>query len=153
VGYPTCPIFMEQKNIIIILRGAPGSGKSTWIKNNLIDPEICSADNYFINSNGVYVFNHENIGKAHGYCRYMFTRAVEDNKSLIVVDNTNIKKRDYKFYVDLGLQKGYKVYQKNLSGGPTYKNVHDVPEDIVNRMRGDFQEDKDLPEYPSIQDS
>ena len=40
-------------NVVTILRGISGSGKSTYIKNNLdASSVVCSADHFFIDSDG-----------------------------------------------------------------------------------------------------
>ena len=62
---------------LIIMRGIQGSGKSTFANNlkSIIDgfgiseAIITSADNYFINKDGSYVFNGKLLGKAHKQCQ------------------------------------------------------------------------------------
>ena len=127
------------------MRAAPGSGKSTWIKTNLQDPVVCSADHYFYNTDGVYTFNKDDIGRAHNHCKNAFQKALGESRDLIVVDNTNIKKKNYSFYVGLGKQHGYTVYQKCLT--TSFGSIHNVPEETVQRMKLQFEADETLPEY------
>ena len=52
----------ENQGELILLRGLPGSGKSTLAKvilqNRLGDePEVLSADDFFVNDDGEYVFD------------------------------------------------------------------------------------------------
>ncbi len=79
------------------------------------------------------------------FCQYQFKKALEEQKELIIVDNTNIKKKDYEFYVSLGSEHGYKVYQKCLT--TQFTSIHNVPEETVERMKKTFQVDETLPEY------
>jgi hypothetical protein len=46
----------------VITRGLPGSGKSTYIKNNYPDVVACSADNAFM-KNGVYQYARSTRGR------------------------------------------------------------------------------------------
>jgi hypothetical protein len=127
---------------VIIIRGIPGSGKSTMIKKLLASRllpdgeleeslnkavEICSADHYFINNeSGEYVFVPENIGKAHGYCQIKFIEALHRKVPTIFVDNTNIKKEHYQFYIDNAIKEGYNVqtvHPKNMD--ELLDNIHD----------------------------
>ena len=89
--------------LIIVLRGIPGSGKSS-ITNSIIKA-FCppchftthSADDYFIRYNKkqqkkVYKFIPNRIGQAHTASLNSFQKAIyRKNLDLIIVDNTNIK--------------------------------------------------------------
>ena len=51
--------WIKKNRVIFIMRGLPGSGKSTLVNAitevyKMQDPVICSADHYFINENGIY---------------------------------------------------------------------------------------------------
>ena len=52
----------EENRYLIVLRGAPGSGKSTHAKRlckklNMHEYRICSADHYFVRPDGLYDWN------------------------------------------------------------------------------------------------
>lgn len=92
----------------LIMRGLPGSGKTTWIKNffNTIKlgewisdlaghrdfPEkqmvVVSADDYFM-VNDKYLFRPEVLKLAHKQCMERFMKACAEEKELVIVDNTN----------------------------------------------------------------
>ena len=138
---------METKKVII-LRGSPGSGKSTYIRNHLPGAVVCSADDFFIKNVGgkqTYVFNPTQLGAAHNQCFNCFKQAIGDNEPLIVIDNTNIFRQHYQKYVDYARMNGYDVYQKVLK--TSFKNVHNVPDTAVERMKKNLEVDPDLPEY------
>lgn len=125
-----------NKGTVVIMRSAPGGGKSTYVKTHLSDGVICSADDYHY-VNGVYCWDPKNVHKAHKTCQEKFLKALEDDQKLVVVDNTNIKVKDFTFYYYKALDFGYNVRivrmnapLKTLIG----RNVHDVPDDIVERM-------------------
>lgn len=146
------------------MQAVPGSGKSTAAKKIFDDSNefvgICSADFYHMRD-GVYDFKMENLGKAHASCQKDFTHYIETGVSLIIVDNTNVKASDVKFYVELAREKGYsvKICRPNTPWAGNAeecakRNVHNVPLDAIKRMmynldRFDFQslgldKDKDV---------
>jgi len=97
--------------ILYIMRGISGSGKSTHAKS--IDPTgkfICSADNYFIDpKTNRYKFIGIELDKAHAKCFDKFTKLIKKKSASIVLDNTNIKIKDFKDYVDLAKRNGYSI--------------------------------------------
>lgn len=129
---------------LVIMRGWPGSGKSTRAKeiaealgNNTI---ILSTDDYFIDPlNGEYIFVRDLIGKAHQWNRDRARQAIKQGKN-VVIDNTNIKKWEYADYLKAAAEKDYETYQCVCSG--TFENVHGVPVEIVDRMKNDLEEDE-----------
>lgn len=129
-------------NSVVILVGVPGSGKSTVteaiIKHSYSTSYmICSADNYFM-KDGVYQWEPAKIGAAHSQCKREFEEAIIHDTELIIVDNTNIKHRDRKAYIQLGLENGYRVFLAVLTvPNPEVcagRNVHGVPLDVITRM-------------------
>lgn len=80
---------------VVILRGVPGSGKSTVAKS-IVDPlayiVTVSADNYFM-EDGAYKFDRNKLDKAHGRCLREFVQEVYGywgrSPDLLIVDNTN----------------------------------------------------------------
>lgn len=133
-----------MNKIVIILRGTPGSGKSTFCKT-LDSPRVCSADFFFNDKEGNYKFDGAKLHMAHKYCMTCFTTAIKYNEKLIVVDNTNIFKKHYQDYVTIAKENGYEVYQKVMTGN--YTNVHGVPQEKVEQMKSNFEIDSNLPHY------
>ena len=82
---------------IYILRGAPGSGKSTWIKENNLEQYTLSADNIrlmyqspVLNTSGNFVITQQNDGQVW---KFLF-KMLEDRMSrgeFVVVDATHYK--------------------------------------------------------------
>jgi predicted kinase len=75
---------------VLILRGVPGAGKSTYAKT-IPGATIVSADDYFMKSDGTYAYNRDLIQKAHEFCFREFLAAAEADKPTIIVDNTNVQ--------------------------------------------------------------
>jgi len=137
---------------VVIMRGWPGSGKSTLAKS--LFGVICSADNFFVRyGNGVYKYEPDLIPTAHQVCKLEFKNAIDDGEELVIVDNTNIKRHNYQYYVDYAKHKGYKVYQLvpwsehslPVSAETCYKrNVHGVPLVTIQKMIREFETDDRL---------
>lgn len=94
---------------VIILRGISGSGKSTWVKNNAANATVVSADNFFVQPDGSYVFDETKLQEAHRTCYAEFLAALERKDDLVVVDNTNVTAWEMSPYIALAEVKGYTV--------------------------------------------
>lgn len=97
---------LKSKNKLIILRGAPGSGKSFLTKNLdtipfLSSAEICSADDYF-DTDGVYKFNKDSLQKAHDFCYNTCVEYLHKKYQNVVIDNTHSTLREYAKYLNAG---------------------------------------------------
>lgn len=134
---------MDNNKYIFILSGAAGAGKSTLankLKNNApkyISPiaEICEADDFFM-VDGEYRFNHKMLFMAHRECQKKADNLMRNGENLIV-SNTNIKSRDRNLYFQFAKEYGYKVVFIHLSS--QFKSVHNVPEEVVKRMRDSYE--------------
>lgn len=122
---------------LIILRGAPGSGKSrfaTMLADTSDDTtaEICSADHYFMRG-GTYNFRPEDLDKAHAYCFAKVEQCMREGINRIILDNTNIEHWDFREYVELARKYGYarvRVVMERAHGG---RNTHGVTPEAVER--------------------
>ena len=126
-----------MSNLLVIMSGIPGSGKSTYVRENYPDAVVCSADDYFTDSQGHYFFQGNKLNKAHLECKMNFVTAIGQSKPLIVVDNTNLNWRETGDYVETGLEAGYNVLVVRLLVEPEVaasRNVHGVPAEAINRM-------------------
>lgn len=129
---------------VIILRGLPGAGKSTVAKQ-YEDAVICSADHFFI-KDGRYQFDGKKLPEAHASCRNAFENAIFRKCPTIIVDNTNVIKNHFQFYIDFAKNFGYEVEIKSIFDGGlddeslSKRNVHGVPVASIKRMRENWEE-------------
>ena len=127
---------MDEK-VLYIVRGLPGSGKSTFAKS--LGGVHFEADMYFIDENGVYNFDLTKIKMAHNWCMIQTQKAMVDEEPKIVVSNTFTQEWEMDTYFKLAKENNYKVFSvvvENRHGG---KNEHGVPEDKLQIMKDRFE--------------
>lgn len=132
-GVPT-PI-QKNKKTLYLVRGIAGSGKTTFC-NKVLGVKPYEADDYFM-VNGKYCYDHSKIKMAHYSCQERARKAMQMGNPKVAVANTFIKKGMLTPYIQMANLYGYQVQIKVMNG--RYKNVHDVPEDVLERMKKDFQ--------------
>ena len=95
--------WIKKNRIVFVMRGLPGSGKSTIVQaiSKLYQdrsPVICSADNFFISKSGDYSFNPLFLKDAHEASQTCMKNSVQEGEACIIVDNTNVVKWEMKPY-------------------------------------------------------
>ena len=126
-----------MKKVLYIVRGLPGSGKSTFAQT--LTPNHWEADMYFVNENGEYKFNMDEIKMAHQWCRDAVEDAMKRNLDKIAVSNTFTQVWEMEPYHNLAEQYGYTVFHtivENRHGGV---NLHDVPVEVLYKMNKRFE--------------
>jgi predicted kinase len=122
-----------SKKQAVVMQGVSGSGKSTYINRKLRHYEVVSADNFFINEDGVYQFNVRLLADAHAACMRDWLEMLYQQEPKICCDNTNLSLWEMAPYVMSANAMGYEVRVIRASGN--FKNVHGVPEEAVAAMR------------------
>lgn len=78
----------KQKQLII-MRGLPGSGKSTRAKTLVKNGIIYSTDNYFIDANGNYIFDESKVYEYHLKNIDATLESMKNGITPIIIDNIN----------------------------------------------------------------
>ncbi len=123
---------------MVIVRGLPGSGKST-IAKQLIGNEVhikhFEADMYFM-SNGAYIFDHTRLKEVHQQCQADVKSALLIGYD-VVVSNTFVKKWEIEPYLLIAKDIGCDVEVIVATG--EYSNVHGVPKEVIERMKSNWE--------------
>lgn len=124
---------------VMVLRGVPGCGKSTlayemWKEG----AEVVSADNFFETNDG-YVFDPEMLGEAHAQCKRDFKKLIAEDYPYIVVDNTNTKNWEMKWYKSFAEEHDYTVFSIIVENRHEGISEHDVAEETITKMRDRFE--------------
>ncbi|KAF0690271.1 hypothetical protein As57867_018283, partial [Aphanomyces stellatus] len=133
--------------IVVIMRGRPGSGKSTLTR--VVESlarfhdrsfRLCSADHYFDSPAGYY-HNKNDLSAAHDACKASFAAALAAAVDVVVVDNTNSCLWEYDQYRADALASRYRVCVLEVSCDDiatamrmALRNSHGVSMDVVLRM-------------------
>lgn len=141
-----------MKTKVIIMRGLPGSGKTTHLK--MLD-EMSDVGNIIVSTDkftGLYdsngVFHPELLSAAHDYCFATFSRACalttagEMEPRFIAVDNTNITLAEINPYRMVARRHGLPVefhvfepeYNRATLEKLFHRNKHGVPFLTIERM-------------------
>ncbi len=147
---------VEFNGTVYILRGLPGSGKSS-IALALIDSSyskeygeyrdaiICCADDYHM-VDDKYMWSPEKVGYAHKMCREKFALGLTDKVSTIIVANTNTMASEMQFYRDEAKKANYFVqiitvgeFSDEAVERYYKQNTHNVPLESIKKMRDRFK--------------
>jgi len=130
-----------MKKKLILLRGLPGSGKSTMAKMIVGDKGYChkEADMFFVDRDGNYNFDPTKIKDAHQWCKDDVEFLMKYEHELIVVSNTFTQKWEMDDYFELAGKYGYLVHSIIVENRHEGKNEHAVPEDKIEIMRNRFE--------------
>lgn len=150
---------LAGKKIVYIMRGVPGSGKSTVAKETAHpDGAIHSTDTKFI-KNGQYQFDGKMLKTYHAENFREFCESLKEGKPIVVLDNTNIKERHYKSetknYVKAAKEDGYVVrivempFPNPEDAGKW--NVHGVPKEVIERLIQQFEPETTEQKVPKFQ--
>lgn len=123
---------------LLIIRGLPGSGKSTMAKQYAEQEYLhIEADQFFINEHGEYDFVPEMLPVAHLYCQAGVHTALAQGKSAVVA-NTFSRYWEMTPYFEIAKIYGVRVRVITCKG--SYPNIHGVPEEIIQKMRDRWED-------------
>jgi predicted kinase len=125
-----------MEKVLVIIRGIPGSGKTSFAK--LISKAICSADDYYMDRNGNYNWSPDTIVKAHKWCQKKCDMFLKKGITPVIVANTSTTKKELKPYYAIAEKYGYKVFSVIVENRHDGKNIHGVPEETIKRMTDKF---------------
>ena len=129
---------------LILVRGAQGSGKTTFVKGELNKLLVSQGrafahfedDMFFMDKDG-YSFKPELHWAAKKWCQQKVDNALKEGYNTVVVSNTFTSIIDILPYLCLGYKHHTKLIVYHCLG--EFQNEHNVPEDIVNKARTSYE--------------
>ena len=144
---------------MFVLRGAPGCGKSTWIKDNGLTPYTLEADNLrllwqgpVLKADGEFAIAQSNDGRVWKLLLQMLEERMGRGE-FIVVDATHYKSTLLNQYKKLISHYRYRAYVVDFTDVPLetllernaqrepYKRV---PEEVIRKMAAVFEKDEEV---------
>jgi len=118
---------------LILIRGLPGSGKSTYAKK--MGCFHIEADMYHC-KDGKYEFDSSRAILAHKWCQKMTMFAMEQGID-VAVSNTFTQAWEIKPYLDMAAETGHRVKIIRMSND--YGSVHNIPAGVMQKTRERFE--------------
>jgi predicted kinase len=140
MGYP----IMKK---LIIVRGLPGSGKSTLVKDLFLEEDPsdvmisahCCADDFMVNDEGEYQFVPSKLSLVHQKCQEKARDAMVMGIHLVIVSNTSTQEWEMKPYIKLAEEYGYRMHSIIVENRHNGTSIHGVPEDKIQVMKDRFE--------------
>jgi 2',3'-cyclic-nucleotide 3'-phosphodiesterase len=135
---------------LVIMRGLPGSGKSTKARRlaeeSGRDYVILSTDDFFVGGDGVYRFDAKRIVAAHKWNHVRARTFMSAGYPLVIIDNTNTQAWESREYCRAARVYGYAVEFCEADTPwafdvPTLarKNAHGCSQKAIARMAARWQ--------------
>jgi predicted kinase len=123
-------------NSLILLRGLPGSGKTSLAKELSENGKypVYSVDDYFTDENGEYKFEFDKNHLAYKHCEERTRTAMQNKLQKIFLDNTFTLEWEIETYFKLAKEFDYKVYVVTVENRHHGKNIHGIPDEHIRKM-------------------
>ena len=133
---------MSPKNSLILLRGLPGSGKTTLAKvlseNNTYP--VFSVDDYFTDElTGEYIFNFNDNHLAYKQCEELTKDAMFQKITKIFVHNTFTMDWELEPFFNLAAQFNYELFVLTVENYHGKQNTHGVSEEQLQKMADKYK--------------
>jgi len=122
---------------LVLVRGISGSGKTTVA--NMFNGIHITTDSFWYDAQGNYNFDASKLSEAHEWCRKSVDILMSNGEETIVVHNTFTKEWEMKPYFDLAKIYGYRVHTVIVENRHGSKNVHNVPDDVLEKQKSRFE--------------
>ena len=132
---------------LILIRGVPGAGKTTFMHDylNYDGSSWISADDYMVDKDGNYEYDPSRVGICHLLCQrdalQVFTGMEDgsytDGHWIVIVANTFCTEWEMRPYIDMHREygNGGKIHTIIVENRHGSKSIHDVPDDKIEMMK------------------
>lgn len=121
----------KLNNEILLIRGLPGSGKTT--KATVMNGYRHLEADQFLEVNGEYVYDASKVKLAHDWCVSTAKECLEQGLN-VVVSNTFVRLWELQRYIDLGFP--FRIIEMKEK----YQNIHGVPQEKIDLMAKSWEE-------------
>jgi predicted kinase len=133
-----------MNGVLFLVRGLPGSGKTSFATAIWNDYAVCEADKFFYDKEGNYNFDPTKLKVAHVWCKNeVESKMIEHQNNQqyypeIAVSNTFTQEWEMEDYLKLAKKYSYKVVSLIIENIRDGKNIHNVPIEKINEMKNRF---------------
>lgn len=134
-----------MSGVLFLVRGLPGSGKTSFASAIWNDYAVCEADKFFYDKEGNYNFDPTKLKEAHAWCiNEVESKMIEHQNNQqyypeIAVSNTFTQEWEMENYFKLAEKYGYKVVSLIIENRHGSQNIHGVPEEKLQIMKNRFE--------------
>ena len=132
----------ETEKSIILIRGLPGSGKTTLariLSDNGKYP-VFSVDSYFTDpESGDYRFNYRENYLAYKQCEDSARAALNRGEQKVFIDNTLTLEWEIEPYMKMASEFGYRIFIVTVENRHGGKNVHEITDEQLQKMAAKYR--------------
>jgi predicted kinase len=124
-------------NSLILLRGLPGSGKTTLAKELSDNGKypVFSVDDYFTDpKTGEYKFEFDKNHLAYKQCEENTRQCMINDLDKIFIDNVFSLEWELEPYFKLAAEFHYMVFVLTVENRHKGKNIHEIPDEQIQKM-------------------
>lgn len=150
---------MRPDRVMIILRGAPGSGKSHLARMIELKEELVGTNRFATASINSYFNEEEHFDtKGRQRCKnelntFLIDIIEEDLHNLIIIDDENVELKSFDFYHQMGASSGYAICAVELFQSQSFcvqQNINNQSTDEIALAIETFKNNKTPEEIPLI---